>query len=82
MLQVVDGDLLDLQHIVGVEDRFKVLRSQERLLELVQTVVVRISLVELLLLNGLQHFQNCLLGVCWLLVQDVGHQFLREDKTI
>ena len=53
MLQVVDGDLLDLQHVVGVEDRLKVLRSQERLLELVQTVVVRISLVELLLLDGL-----------------------------
>ena len=31
VVEVGDGDLLDLQHVVGVEDRLEVLRGQERL---------------------------------------------------
>ena len=49
--QVGDRDLLDLKHVVRVEDSLEVLSRQERALELVQAVVVWVSLIELLLLD-------------------------------
>ena len=77
MVQVRNWNLLDLKDIVAVEDGLEVLSREEDGLELVQAVVVWVSLVELLALDGLQHFEDGGLGVSGLLIQDVGHEFLR-----
>ena len=76
VIEVRHGDLLDLKHIVRVKDGFEVLRRQEQRLELIQRVVVWISLVELLAFDRLEHFKYGSLRIGWLLIQDVGHQFL------
>ena len=78
VVEVRDGDLLDLKHIVAVEDGLEVLGRQELRLELIQTVVVWVLLVELLSLDRLQHLQDRLLWVSWLLIQNVRHQLLDE----
>ena len=45
VVQVGDGDLLDLQNIVGVKDRLKIFRRQELRLEGIEGVVMRVSLL-------------------------------------
>ena len=78
VVKVGDWDLLDLQHIVGVENGREIFRRQKLRLELVKTVVVGVYLAELFLLDRLQHFENRLLGVSRLLIQNVSHEFLRH----
>ena len=76
MEDVADWNLLDLKHIIRVKNRFEVLCCQEWHLELVQAIVMRVSLVELFALDGLEHFKDGGLGVGGLFVEDVGHEFL------
>ena len=77
MVQVCDRDLLDLKNIIAVEDGFKVLCCEELSLELIEAVVMGISLAELFALDRLEHFEDGSLRVLRLVIQDVGHQFLK-----
>ena len=81
MVQVGDGDLLDLKNVVRIENRLEVLSRQECRLELVQAIVMGVALGEVLLLDRLQHLENSLLRVGRLLIQNVRHELL-QDKCI
>ena len=78
MIKVRDWDLLDLKHVIRIKNRLKVWRRQKLVLELIERVVVWILLVELLALDGLQHFQDGGFWIGWLVVENVCHQLLHE----
>ena len=67
MCQITPWNLLNIQNIVAVKYGLKVFLLQELVLKLVQLLVVGISLGEVLLLHGLEHFEDGTFGVCWLL---------------
>ena len=46
-------------------------------MELIEAVVMGISLAELFALDRLEHFEDGSLRVLRLVIQDVGHQFLK-----
>ena len=77
VVQVCDRDLLDLKNIIAVEDGFKVLCCEELSLELIEAVVMGICLAKLFALDRLEHFKDGSLRVLRLVIQDVGHQFLK-----
>ena len=77
MVQVCDRDLLDLKDIIAVEDSFKVLCCEELSLELIEAVVMGISLAKLFALDRLEHFEDGSLRVLRFVIQDVGHQLLK-----
>ena len=76
MVHVGYRNLLDLKHIVRVEDGLKVFSVKELTLELIKTIVVRVLFAELLALGGLKHLEDGSFGVGRLIIQNVGHQFL------
>ena len=68
VIQIGHRDLLDLEHVIGVKNRLEVLCRQELRLELIERVVVRVLLAELLALDRLEHFEDGSLGVRRLLI--------------
>ena len=68
VVEVGHGDLLDLENVVAVENGLEVFCREELRLELVKGVVVRVGLVELLSLDRLQHFEDRLFRLRWLLI--------------
>ena len=51
-------------------------------MELVQGVVVRVSLVKLLAFDRLEHFEDSGFGIGRLLIQDVGHELLFKITSL
>ena len=73
MCQIAPGYLLNIEDIIAVKNGLKVFLLQELVLKLVQLLVVGVTLGEVLLLHGFQHFEDGAFGVSWLLCKQVGH---------
>ena len=70
MEKVALWDLLNIEDIIAVEHGFKVLLLQELLLEVVDLLVQWIGiLASVSVLDGLEHLQDFLLWVRWLVMQ-------------
>ena len=76
MKEVVFGNGLDSEYIVGVEDGFKVILVKEWFAELIYVVVMGIVFFEVFLFDWLEHFQNCCFWIFWALIKNVCKQLL------